>query len=287
MSNDKSSKYVHRAARSERRRGGAAAAPRGWASSLPLPEEAQHAQEELDDVEVDVQRREHVVVDAELVRLVLAADDHLRVVDGVDDEDQEPDKVVEHDTPLDGDAEGPEGAEDEAPARERHRGAEEHGPEPREVRLRLEREDREPEEGPGGHAGAEHDALPREARGREADEDRLEDGEREEQHVVHGVGARRVLAAHHGADAHQRRDDRQAEEPGLALQLHRAQELEGRGDEAGHDELRGEEAVDLPHEPEADRRVRVLQQGRGGGPICIPAVPASMSTGIAMSSPGV
>merc|ERR1719512_31080 len=89
------------------------------ALSLALPHQAKHVQEQPHNVQVDVQCSEDVVVHCELVRLVLAADDELRVVDDVPHEDQDANQVIEHDAPCDWHAECPEHKQGEAPADER------------------------------------------------------------------------------------------------------------------------------------------------------------------------
>ena len=66
------------------------------ASSAVVPEQRQDVQEQVDDVEVQRERREDVVVDRELELFVLAADDELRVVDDVHREDEDADRAVDH-----------------------------------------------------------------------------------------------------------------------------------------------------------------------------------------------
>eukprot|EP00406_Dinophysis_acuminata_P018802 CAMPEP_0179340826 /NCGR_PEP_ID=MMETSP0797-20121207/69491_1 /TAXON_ID=47934 /ORGANISM="Dinophysis acuminata, Strain DAEP01" /LENGTH=295 /DNA_ID=CAMNT_0021054821 /DNA_START=22 /DNA_END=905 /DNA_ORIENTATION=+ len=261
MSNDKSSKYVHRAARSERRRGGAAAAPRGWASSLPLPEEAQHAQEELDDVEVEVERGEHVVVDAELElvrRVPPRADDHLRVVDDVEDEEDDADDVVEHHGHVHVDAARAEDRDHEAEREHREERAKEVRSASREVGLRHARVGREAQEHDDGHAGSQDDTLPCVHRADEADHDALEGREGEEENVVCRVLPRDVAAAGHRDHGDERHRQGEVEEPGVVLQPHLVHRRQGRGDGGGDQELHREDAVDLPDEAVPDLGVRVL-----------------------------
>mmetsp|Transcript_26002 Transcript_26002/g.82574 ORF Transcript_26002/g.82574 Transcript_26002/m.82574 type:complete len:206 (+) Transcript_26002:1966-2583(+) len=186
--------------------------------SLPVPEQGEDVEEELDDVDVQHHGPEDVVVHAEGVPA--PADDQLRVEDQVEGEDEDAQAAV--DLLQEGAAQEDQ---EEAEDAEHHRGRQEVGTKVREVRLRREGVGRER---PDQHARGRHRDGHRAHRvlgAAHAHEEALRRGEAGQQEVVEGEGAHVPLAAagaHHreheeGIEHHRDDDQREAVnlDPGL------------------------------------------------------------------------
>mmetsp|Transcript_14545 Transcript_14545/g.44977 ORF Transcript_14545/g.44977 Transcript_14545/m.44977 type:complete len:245 (-) Transcript_14545:249-983(-) len=173
----------------------------------PVAHELQEEQEEVDDVQVDVQRRADVVVNAELVLLVPPADNQLGVVDDVEHEDQHPDAGVEH---VDRGArealageERPE-VHQQAEADEAEQGAHEVGPHAGEVRLREAGVGRERAEDDGrGGQGQEHGVRGVDQRGEACLQGDAQGDGREEEVVERELPRDPLAAAAHAQHQHQ------------------------------------------------------------------------------------
>mmetsp|Transcript_26003 Transcript_26003/g.82584 ORF Transcript_26003/g.82584 Transcript_26003/m.82584 type:complete len:236 (+) Transcript_26003:1966-2673(+) len=219
--------------------------------SLPVPEQGEDVEEELDDVDVQHHGPEDVVVHAEGVPA--PADDQLRVEDQVEGEHQDPQAAVD----LVHQREGEEHAE-EAEDHQDQAGRKEVGSEAGEVRLCEEGVGSETaDKDAGANNGQQHggDAVVGAAH---ADEDALRSREAREEEVVRRELAQVPLAA---TGAHQREQEAEVQDRGHDHQgeavagdpvLHSCAEHKGRCDGSREQQLRRQDPVDLGDKAGAD-----------------------------------
>eukprot|EP00408_Alexandrium_pacificum_P009375 CAMPEP_0171234500 /NCGR_PEP_ID=MMETSP0790-20130122/41463_1 /TAXON_ID=2925 /ORGANISM="Alexandrium catenella, Strain OF101" /LENGTH=201 /DNA_ID=CAMNT_0011700783 /DNA_START=283 /DNA_END=885 /DNA_ORIENTATION=+ len=188
-------------------------------SVVVVPKQPQEVEEKIDDVQVQVECREDVVVDAEgdLVALPLA-DDELRVVDNVEGEEDDAKSGIALRGEAHGHAEERQQGQREAKGEQRDEEPHQIRPEACEVGLRSPSVDRHADEDHGGNGRGSADNALRVGRRDHADKDGLESREGEKHNVVCGERLGHLLAASHRADRHDGDDQRDLHEPHVMLQ---------------------------------------------------------------------
>mmetsp|Transcript_78750 Transcript_78750/g.220740 ORF Transcript_78750/g.220740 Transcript_78750/m.220740 type:complete len:266 (-) Transcript_78750:37-834(-) len=233
--------------------------------STPLPEQAEQVQEEVDDVEVQVQRGKAVVVDAELDR-VAAPEHQLRVEDDVEGKEQHGAEVVEHDHPLDvpGTDKHAHDADGQRERHQRHHGREQVQAVAGEVDLRRPREDGHADKDDRGDARGKCYALPCVHGRGEADHDGHAQRQRKEDGVVRGKLPQQVRAAACRQHGHNEHTGGHEQHPLVARDLLLAHGHDRRGDRDSEQQLHRQDAVHLAHEALADFIVGILQGALSG-----------------------